>query len=943
MERFALMTNVPLRYRLPNPPASFVGRQTEVAELTNFLKEAHVTVIVGPRGLGKTALALQTLQKRFPKRVEQCLYVSAAGVDDAVALRRLVLGALNAALPGQSASVPEDAETLTEAIVDRAEEGPFWVVLDDLEHAHTGAADSLLAALSLYARASRFLVLARTRPDAELASGKLLELGGLDDEAALQLARQLGKGRPPSELAAAVRAAGGSPWLLKEALSAPSEGSSTPPASQGALLDGLGDTPRRFALLLSRLEIPVAASTLSEASGVPESEWRPELASRGWVQESPAGIRLHDVARQALRAGPEGPEPDAWRRAGLALAESSLPAVQLEGIRLLMDVDAFDVAEQALESALTKLLAEGHAPALWHMLQRTPAERFAGVRLRCAAELGNPTVLKQLTQPLGGSAADHLTWAETLYMRGDLPGALEAVLAVTREPLAAEALPFRFDALLLRARILVAQSHGEEARRLLVQLEPTSPEEALRRDALLQSCAPVDAQDEAEHHAALQALQALEHQASTLSARVRARVKFQLAVAYLRRDALQLAEGVLETPPASDTAEPLALFERRRATWLQAAVDLAAGRLDSAEERLDQLDPFLSSPSLLRAEVQCTRARLRMARGSFGQVLSVLREANAEAEQLGILATAHRCERLTDRVEEVLLLGEGGRRRKTRSELLLRQLEVGTRDLERALARATSSGHRVRAAELRAELCAGLLLLGRSQELEREVAELRCSALEMGSARWQNEAELFAMSAELDWARVEGLAAAEDVSPVAARRARALLGSGPYDLFDPLDRAVVERLRGASFVRLAVAAPAENAQQTAATWTPGWGMDVRRKSAWLPTGEWVDLSRRGLLARLLATLARHGGSASKEQLVEEVWEEPEYHPLRHDTRLQVAVHKFRELLEQDAGSPRLLLTTASGYALAGPFRVVPEAGERMQDGVSGLAPASRSR
>lgn len=941
MELFAQMTNVPLRYRLPNPPATFVGRQQEVAELTTSLKEAHVTMVVGPRGVGKTALALQTLHKRFPKRVAQCLYVSAAEVQDDVALRRRVLEALCAPHPDGASALPDDADALTEAIVDRAEEGPHWVLIDDLENAHTGIADSLLRVLSLYARGSRFLVLARTRPEVELASGNLLELGGLEEDAALQLARQLGKGRSPAALTAAVRAAGGSPWLLKEALNTALEDASSPPTSQEALLDGLGEGARRAAYVLSRLDIALPASTLSEASGVPEEEWRQELASRGWLQEHPAGVRLHEVARHALRAGTDHVGQDAWRKAGVAFSRDAAAAVQLEGIRLLVDAEAFDEAEGALDAILPQLLAEGHAPALWQMLQSVPSERFSGVRLRCAAELGNPTVLKQLTQPLGGSAADRLTWAETLYMRGDLSGALEAVLALTREPVAAEALPFRFDCLLLRARILIAQARGEEARRFLLRLTPATPEEGVRRDALLQSCAPVDALDDPDHHAALQALHTLAQQSTHLPSRVREPVRFQVAVAYLRRDALQLAANVLESPAANDSGEPLALFERRRATWLQAAVDLASGRLASAEERLDQLDPFLSSPSLLRAEVQCTRARLWLARGRFGQVLSLLREARAEAEQLGVLATAHRCERLTDRVEELLLLGEGRNRRKTRSDVLLRQPEVGTRELERAVTRATSTGHGVRAAELRAELCAGLLLMDRPAELEREVAELRRSAVEMGSERWQNEADLLAMAAELDWARLEALAAAEEVSPIAARRARALLGSGPYDLFDPLDRAVVERLRGASFVRLAV--PAESSQATAGAWTPGWGLDVRRKRAWLPTGEWVDLSRRGLLARLLATLARHAGSASKEQLVEEVWEEAEYHPLRHDTRLQVAVHKFRELIEQDAGAPRLLLTTPSGYALAGPFRVVPEAGERLQDGVSGLAPAARSR
>lgn len=916
------MTSVPLRYRLPNPPADFVGRKDDVARVAESLREAHVTILVGPGGVGKTALALHVLHKRFPKRVPRILYVSLGREMDGIELRHELLRALAAAAGAEVgwAQLQDHGDALSEAVLDVAEGGPYWVLLDDLHHVAPGEADSLLEALSSYARSSRYLVTSRTAPNARLASGRVLPIDGLDEDATLELARQLASDRPPGEIAAAARASGGSPWLLRQALvlsSAHLEGNDLP--SHETLLIGLTEPARRFVLVLSRLDIPIPLAILNHASAIPEESWRPELAARGWLQETPGGVRLHDVARHGITSGGERlAEASLWLPVALTLARNSIGAVRLEGIRLLLEADALDAAEQALDEALDRLLAEGYAPQLWKLLDRVPPPRLDGIRLRCAAELGNPTVLRQLSQPLGGSPADRLTWAETLYMRGDLAGAMKAVQHVLDDG-RPEANACRFDGELLRARLLLAQDRVKQAHDVLTALRPSSPAEALRRDALLQWCVTPRREEPAAAHNALTSLQALQSGATELRDRAGARVRFQLAVAYLRHQALDAAETVLDLPPSGDTADTLALFEARRASWLKATIDVARGRLASAQERLEQLDPFLSSPSLIRAEVHCTRARLWMARGEFGEVFSLLGNACAEAESLGVLATARRCERLQRYAEEIALVNEGHERRAAHAERLLADLEEGARSLEREVTRSAATGHLVRATELRTELCAALLLLERSAELERELEELRRAAVHMGSQRWHYEADLLAMSRETDWARLELLALHPEVSPIAARRARALLSPEAPPPLDPLDRALLDKLRPTIRPALVVAGPPDEA------WHAGWGFDARGRRLWLPSGEWLDLTRRDLLARLVLVLAAHGGAATKEQLVEEAWQEPEYHPLRHDTRLHVTVHKLRELLETDPGAPRLLLTTKTGYALAGPFRLVPEA------------------
>jgi DNA-binding winged helix-turn-helix (wHTH) protein len=77
-----------------------------------------------------------------------------------------------------------------------------------------------------------------------------------------------------------------------------------------------------------------------------------------------------------------------------------------------------------------------------------------------------------------------------------------------------------------------------------------------------------------------------------------------------------------------------------------------------------------------------------------------------------------------------------------------------------------------------------------------------------------------------------------------------------------------------------------------------------------------------VLFRLLAALAERGGSATKEDLVREVWNEREYHPLRHDPKLQTAVRKLRVLVERDAAAPEIVLTWEEGYGLKLPVRIV---------------------
>ena len=130
---------------------------------------------------------------------------------------------------------------------------------------------------------------------------------------------------------------------------------------------------------------------------------------------------------------------------------------------------------------------------------------------------------------------------------------------------------------------------------------------------------------------------------------------------------------------------------------------------------------------------------------------------------------------------------------------------------------------------------------------------------------------------------------------------------------DPAQRASVGALGGARRIEPLVPGSA---------WAPGWGIDEPRASVWLEDGQEIALAKTPLLLRVLVVLADHGGAATKEALVMEAWGERDYHPLRHDARMQMAIRKLREKIEHDPSSPTRLLTTADGYALAGQVRRV---------------------
>jgi hypothetical protein len=245
-------------------------------------------------------------------------------------------------------------------------------------------------------------------------------------------------------------------------------------------------------------------------------------------------------------------------------------------------------------------------------------------------------------------------------------------------------------------------------------------------------------------------------------------------------------------------------------------------------------------------------------------------------------------------------------------------------DAAHACALAAAHDQHLMGADAQQVRCEVALAAGAADALVSATAALEAAAVSLVLPRFAVEARFFGAVAAafgpggLDAGVLEACAAAGSMAPVAARRARALLaGSEVQGGLDALDRVVLAGARRAGGARFETVRglPPGDVGAADESWRSGWGIDGARRAVWLPDGRWVDLTAAPLGVKLLEALADHGGAASKELLTITVWGEREYHPLRHDKRLQVAVLRLRRLIETEPRRPARLVTTEDGYTL----------------------------
>ena len=941
---------LPLRFRVPNPPAVFVGRSEESNALAQALSRGPVAVLTGPGGLGKTALVLRHVHSQAPEQRERTLFIEVAPGTAAVSLRITLLEAFQAAtqLELDWDELKSEPEAALAELIDLAEDGPWWVVLDDLHHAEAG--EQLLDEVARFARNSRWLVTSRSVNPLPVLAGQIIELRGLSSAELDELSTQWGPDVDAAKRRQAIARCAGSPWLLQQLLSGAADAT-----SHEGFVASLSDRAKSFVEALSVLTNAVDPEQVAEVAPTPSETELKELERRGILARGREGVRVHDVVR-SLFANSNPSAVAMWRQRMVRVMEShdSVEAA-LEALRLLSALGQVDELCEALDARADELVALGLAPAVWSIIAELADERLVRWQLRLAAELGNPTALAKVSQPSADSLEDKLVWAQTLRAQGDLVAASELSRAVYEEALGAGNLSVAVLAGLLRARCLSHDGHWERAEDALAAIQPETGEQRARLDLGL--CALSVARGKPPTS---EVLAPLEQRAATDFSLEEASELADVLLRVGQRDAAQRVLGRLE---ASARGSHAAIWGARLGLINKARLELEAGHLELASAIVEETRPFARSPSILGPELMLIEGELALARGRTHQV-QALSTLSPEQRRCASLTTALELAALVVRADtlaahwrapeldpraaaapnaealrelsawqdlararsgessataaDVSSMGRRGHVSQLAHAVRLGLSESHVDAVSRAksvLREALRSGSFLFAAEARCIVIDLLMIAERFSEAAAEAEDQASAGQTMGSPRYAHEgqfAQLVASEASTEPAELVAFARSQAVAPVCARRAWSLLAGTPT--LDALDDAVLGVLVASGRAR-----PTRqlSAGQSPSAYADSWGLDPQAKRVWFDDEHIVELGDTPLLWRVLEVLAERPEGAGKEELIVRAWREASYHPLKHDSRLHVAIRKLRGLLGDSASEPSFLLTTDEGYQLGG--------------------------
>lgn len=153
---------------IPRPLTSFIGRDQERRELAASLAEHPLTTVIGPPGVGKTRLAVETVRGLVAEKQDRCWFIDLAPVSDPALIAPTILAAID--VPAREGDPVSD---IARHIV--AE--PGLLLVDNCEHLRAAVAELSLALLD---RCPRLRILATSRSELGVAGERVLALAPFD-------------------------------------------------------------------------------------------------------------------------------------------------------------------------------------------------------------------------------------------------------------------------------------------------------------------------------------------------------------------------------------------------------------------------------------------------------------------------------------------------------------------------------------------------------------------------------------------------------------------------------------------------------------------------------------------------------------------------------------------------------------------------------------------
>ena len=181
-----LAADRPVREGLRFEATSLVGRDEDIRALRAAVREARVTSILGPGGLGKTRLAHLLGREAEQPVVHFVELVGVASPEDVVGEVGSALGVRDS-VSGRRVLTAEQRNDVRARIAQLLDQAPTLLILDNCEHVVEAVAD-LVAFLVASCRELR--VVTTTRAPLAIAAERVFALGQLSEDAAADLFAQ---------------------------------------------------------------------------------------------------------------------------------------------------------------------------------------------------------------------------------------------------------------------------------------------------------------------------------------------------------------------------------------------------------------------------------------------------------------------------------------------------------------------------------------------------------------------------------------------------------------------------------------------------------------------------------------------------------------------------------------------------------------------------------